>query len=166
MSAITVSTTISSGRRQIVNVRQHTLLMAKWRVLWVLVVFAAIAVSAMGRIAYLGVFQPVSHAASMFDALLPDRGDIVDRNGVPLARAFNAYSLWYNPAALGKGTPLVRPSREIARELVAIFPDLDEDELTGKLNSGKPGYLRRRILPEHANRIHDLGEPALEFPRE
>ena len=27
-------------------------------------------------------------------------------------------------------------------------------------------YLRRRVLPEEANRIHDLGEPALEFPRE
>ncbi|MFN9579273.1 MAG: peptidoglycan D,D-transpeptidase FtsI family protein, partial [Novosphingobium sp.] len=32
--------------------------------------------------------------------------------------------------------------------------------------SGRPGYLRRRILPEDANKIHALGEPALEFPRE
>ena len=39
-------------------------------------------------------------------------------------------------------------------------------ELTARLRSGEPGYLRKRILPEHANRIHALGEPALEFPRE
>ena len=97
----------------------------------------------------------------------PPRADIVDRNGVPLARAFPAYALWYNPAALeGDGPPLVRPVREVAEALVRIFPDMNLAELTQRLASGRPGYLRRRILPEDANKIHSLGEPALEFPRE
>ena len=99
--------------------------------------------------------------------LLPERADIVDRNGVPLARAFPAYALWYNPAALGgDGPPLVGSPREVAEKLVRIFPDLEVNALTARLADGKPGYLRRRILPEDANRIHALGEPALEFPRE
>jgi len=167
MNALTVSTAVSSGRRDLVNVRTRSLLMAKWRVLWVVLGFGFVTLVALVRIAFLGLFQGAATNVDIVNALLPQRGDIVDRNGVPLARAFPAYSLWYNPAALGEGgPPLVRPPREVAQALVAIFPDLNVDELTRRLAEGKPGYLRRRILPEDANRIHALGEPALEFPRE
>jgi len=102
----------------------------------------------------------------MSEALLPSRGEIVDRNGVPLARAFPAYALWLNPDALGGGSPLVKSAEEVADALVRVFPDEDRTKLIAQLRAGKPGYLRRRILPEDANRIHALGEPALEFPRE
>lgn len=166
MSAISISTTIATGRRQLVNVREQSLLVAKWRVLWVLALFAAITACALLRIAFLGAFESMPGNRTMADALLPPRGEIVDRNGVPLARAFNAYALWFNPGALGGGTPLVKPPREVAEALARIFPDMDVDQLTARLAAGKPGYLRRRILPEDANRIHALGEPALEFPRE
>jgi cell division protein FtsI (penicillin-binding protein 3) len=166
MTAMTISTRVTSGRRRVVSVRQYALVMAKWRVLWLIVVFAAIAASSIGRIAYLGVFQPATRSVTMAEALLPARGDLVDRNGVPLARAFDAYALWYNPQAFGDGPPLVRPERDVARELAAIFPEMDEDDLAARLKSGKKGYLRRRVLPEQVNRIHALGEPALEFPRE
>lgn len=166
MTAISVSATISQGRRQLVNVRQRSLLTAKWRVLWVLALFGMIAVTALFRIAFIGLVEATPQNGSLADALTPKRGDIVDRNGVPLARAFPAYALWYNPAALGGGTPLVKSPRQVAEALVRIFPDEDIDLLTRRLASGKPGYLRRRVLPEDANRIHDLGEPALEFPRE
>jgi cell division protein FtsI (penicillin-binding protein 3) len=165
MTALAVAATVTTGRRQLVNVRQRSLLVAKWRVLWVLTLFAAIAVCALVRIVFLGVFEP-SRASSMIDALLPDRGEIVDRNGAPLARAFNAYALWFNPKALGDGPALVKSPAEVAAALVRVFPDMDFADLTRRLAAGKPGYLRRRIMPEDANRIHAIGEPALEFPRE
>ena len=167
MTAIAVASTISTGRRQLVNVRQRSLLLAKWRMLWVLTLFAVIALCALVRITYIGVVEPSRGVSSMADALLPPRGEIVDRNGVPLARAFNAYALWYNPKALGEGgSPLVKSPEEVAAALVRIFPDMDEAEIAAKLAAGRPGYLRRRILPEEANKIHAIGEPALEFPRE
>jgi cell division protein FtsI (penicillin-binding protein 3) len=165
MTALAVAATVTTGRRQLVNVRQHSLLVAKWRVLWVLTLFAAIAVCALLRIAFLGVLEP-SRASSMVDALLPERGEIVDRNGAPLARAFNAYALWFNPKALGDGPALVKSPAEVAAALVRVFPDMDLADLTRRLAAGNPGYLRRRIMPEDANRIHAIGEPALEFPRE
>ena len=166
MTTLAVTATISQGRRQIVSLREISLLTAKWRSFWVLGLFGFVAIVALLRIAFLGVIQPPSRSQSMQEALLPDRGEIVDRNGVPLARAFPAYALWYNPDAMDDGKPLVRSPREVAEALVRIFPDMDPFELTRRLASGKPGYLRRRILPEDANRVHDLGEPALEFPRE
>ncbi len=167
MTSIAISTTLSSGRGALVNVRARSLLMAKWRVLWVVGGFMAIAVAALIRIAILGLFEQAPTQQQFGTTLLPERGDIVDRNGVPLARAFPAYALWYNPAALGgDGPPLVRSPRAVAEELVKIFPDLEVNALAARLAEGRPGYLRRRILPEDANRVHALGEPALEFPRE
>lgn len=167
MSAISVSTTISSGRGALVNVRARSLLMAKWRVLWVILAFIFIAFAATLRILYLGFFADAPAQQQFGTLLVPARADIVDRNGVPLARAFPAYALWYNPKALGTdGSPLVSSPRKVAEALVRIFPDLEVNALAARLAEGKPGYLRRRILPEDANRVHELGEPALEFPRE
>lgn len=167
MTSITVSTAISSGRVELVNVRERSLLMAKQRVLVVVAVFALLALAALLRIAFLGLFESSPARQELSTTLLPARGDIVDRNGVPLARAFPAYSLWFNPAALGdEGPPLVHSAQQVALQLVQIFPDMDAKQLAARLATGKPGYLRRRILPEDANRIHALGEPALEFPRE
>lgn len=165
MNTLAVTTAISTGRRQLVDVRARSLLMAKWRVLWVVLGFGVVALLAFLRIAFLGLFGEGGEDAAL--ALAAPRGDIVDRNGVPLARAFPAYALWYNPAALGDdGAPLVRSPHEVAEALARIFPDMQVADLTKRLADGKPGYLRRRILPEDANRIHALGEPALEFPRE
>ncbi len=167
VSASGVSAAITSGRVELANVRQRSLLTAKLRVLWVALLFTLIGLAALLRICLLGLFEQTPARQDMASALLPVRGDIVDRNGVPLARAFPAYALWYNPAALGgDGPPLVRPASEVAAALVRIFPDENQADLTARLASGRPGYLRRRILPEDANRIHALGEPALEFPRE
>ena len=166
MRALSVTTNVSAGRRQLANTRQRSLLVAKWRALWVLAVFAAIAASAILRIGFLGLFERAPVNQTMAEALLPDRGEILDRNGEPLARDFRAYSLWYNPKALDDGPPLVNQPEKVAASLSRVFPDMNADVLQAKLASGKPGYLRRRILPEHANRIHALGEPALEFPRE
>ncbi|NCU11870.1 MAG: penicillin-binding protein 2, partial [Sphingomonadaceae bacterium] len=167
MSSIAISTALSSGRGALVNVRARSLLMAKWRVLWVVGGFMLIAAAALVRITFLGLFEQAPTQQQFGTTLLPSRGDIVDRNGVPLARAFPAYALWYNPAALGgKGPPLVRSPRAVAEDLVKIFPDLEVNALAARLANGRPGYLRRRILPEDANRVHALGEPALEFPRE
>ena len=167
MNAASITATIAPGRRQLVNVRQQLLLTAKWRVMWVLILFTAITSGALLRIALLGLLQPASTDLSLTDPLLPPRGDIVDRHGVPLARAFPAYSLWFNPKAMGDdGPPLVKSPAEIAAALVRIFPDEDAGRLAARLASGQPGYLRRRILPEEANRVHALGEPALESPFE
>lgn len=167
MTTIAVSTTITSGRGALVNVRARSLLMAKWRVLWVILGFAFIACAAVLRIFYLGFFGDAPAQQQWGTLLVPARADIVDRNGVPLARAFPAYALWYNPTALGTdGSPLVSSPRKVAEELVKIFPDLEVNALAARLAEGRPGYLRRRILPEDANRVHALGEPALEFPRE
>lgn len=162
----TIPTTVSVGRRRLVNVRQRSLLVAKMRSLWILGVFVLVTVLAIFRIVYLGFTGVTPRQGDLADILIPARGDIVDRNGVPLARDFRVYSLWYNPKAMTEGSALIHSPEEVTAGLLRIFPDLDRDEILAKLRAGKPAYLRKSLLPEDANKVHALGEPALEFPLE
>ena len=162
-----VSMAVASGRVQLVTIRQQSLTLARWRVLWVVLAFAFIAMLALVRVAYLGMSDEGLRGTSLEEALLPPRGEITDRNGIPLARAFPAYALWFNPEALGEGgTPLVREPAVVAAKLKAIFPDLNEKAVAAQFAAGKQGYIRRRVLPEEANRVQEIGELALEMPTE
>lgn len=167
MNAYAAPTAIPAGRVHLMQQRYRTVLTARWRVLWVAAIFALVACGALVRIGWLGLAGEAPRRTSLEDALLPPRGEITDRNGVPLARAFPAYALWFNPQAMGdSGSPLVRSPQEVARRLVEIFPDMNEARLAERLASGRSGYLRRRLLPEEANEVFGLGEVALEIPRE
>lgn len=154
-------------RVQLVTVRQVALLTAKQRVLWVALGFFFIAALALLRVAIIGLGDHALRTTPFDEALLPPRGEIVDRNGAPLARAFPAYSLWFNPDALGDGkASLIKSPAQVARELKAIFPDLDARKVAGQLAAGKGVYLRKRVLPEEANKVLRIGELALEMPEE
>lgn len=158
---------IPAGRLPSAGLRAQLLWAARFRLLWLLAGFVVIALVALLRIASLGMGGNAPQRTSLEEALLPPRGEITDRNGAPLARAFPAYAMWFNPKAMGdNGSPLVRSPAEVARALKDIFPDIDEARMAKRLASGQSGYLRRRILPEEANKVFALGEIALEIPRE
>jgi cell division protein FtsI (penicillin-binding protein 3) len=167
MNALTLSAGFAPSRIRLIDIRRRQLLTAQLRLLLLGGGFALVALAALLRVAWLGVVQPAPTEHSMAQALLPPRGEITDRNGTPLARAFPAYALWFNPDALGDGgTPLVKPLPEVVAELKAIFPDLNVTEAARILKAGKPTYLRRRVLPEEVNRVNAIGELALETPAE
>ncbi len=167
MTAAAAVPSIPAGRVQSVNLRAQLLWTARFRVLWILIAFALITLIALLRIGSLGLAGQTPQRTSLQDALLPSRGEITDRNGATLARAYPAYALWFDPKAMGDvGAPLVRSPQEVARALKAIFPDIDEARMASRLASGRAGYLRRRLLPEEANKVFALGEIALEIPRE
>ncbi|RDC59343.1 Peptidoglycan synthase [Alteripontixanthobacter maritimus] len=163
---MTYSTAIATHRVQLVNERQRAVTFARMRVLWIVVIFGLVALVALSRIVFLGLSDNALRSASLEEALLPPRGEIADRNGVPLARAFPAYALWFNPKAMGEDNPLVKSPQRIAAELKAIFPDLETHRVIEKLAKGRSAYLRRRVLPEQASRVQAIGELALELPRE
>jgi cell division protein FtsI (penicillin-binding protein 3) len=167
LPAMAATAPSGAGRIQLIDLRRRALLMAQLRVVLIGLAFCLLAAISLLRIAYLGVVQPAPQARTMADALLPPRGEITDRNGVPLARAFPAYALWFNPDALEDGgAPLVQSADKVAAQLKAIFPDLDAYAVAKQLREGKAGYLRRRVLPEDANKVMAIGELALELPRE
>ncbi|MEM9311294.1 MAG: penicillin-binding protein 2 [Pseudomonadota bacterium] len=154
-------------RESLVEMRARLLNGARQRVFGLVLAFVALTSVALVQILWLGLdggtgpSRPQSANASN-----PARGEILDRNGTPLARAYPAYSLYFHPKAMNPdgSDPLVRSPRELARELTAIFPDLDEVDVARKLAAGQGTTLRRRILPEEANAVWALGELALQSP--
>ena len=158
---------IPAGRVQAVHRRTSLLTTARLRLYLLMFCFALVAAIVLLRISYLGLVGAAPNQTSLAQALLPPRGEITDRNGTPLARTFPVYALWFNPDAMGDdGSPLVGKPDEVAARLKAIFPDLDVARTARMLSSDKGGYILRRVLPEDANRVFDLGEIALELPRE
>jgi cell division protein FtsI (penicillin-binding protein 3) len=121
MNAFALPPVAVRGRIRFVDERRKALLMARLRVLLIGLAFAAIAGIALLRIAYLGVVEPAHGQRSMAAALLPPRGEITDRNGVPLARAFPAYALWFNPQAMADGGPPLVHSPEAASGAAPTF---------------------------------------------
>jgi len=160
MTSIAVSTTISSGRGALMNVRARSLLMAKWRVLWVILGFLFIAFIAMLRILYLGFFADAPAQQQFGTLLVPARADIVDRNGVPLARTIDGYSIRVVPSKL------LNNRQYLADELVKIFPDTPREEFVAKLSGSKPTYIRRRALPDQVAAVNAIGDVGFDFPRE
>ena len=130
------------------------------RLMLVMLVFAGVTFMIVGRLMFLQVFTDRSGGASLANPLIPPRADIVDRNGVPLARTIDAWSIYVHPKKL-LGDP-----KALSVQLAALMPDRSAAEFEAILRSGKTfQYLSRRAVPEMVAAVNALGEPAISFAR-
>jgi len=134
---------------------------AHGRVMLLLLIFAAITLVMAAKMIWMGVDAGTQAERLVSPIPIPGRADIVDRNGVPLARDIDGYAI-----AVRRDRLLGDP-RELAGKLHAIFPDQSEDYFYGKLTSGGQwNYLRPRAVPRDVAAVNALGEIGIEFPRE
>ncbi|NRD88566.1 peptidoglycan glycosyltransferase [Sphingopyxis sp. BSNA05] len=133
---------------------------AHFRLMVLLLVFLAAFTIIIGRLISLTILEDAIPNRASSSAFVPPRGDIVDRNGVPLARTILGYAVRVVPARV------LGDKEVLARQLATIFPDTSAAYFLDKLNGPHPTYLRRRALPEEVKQIHALGEIGIEFPRE
>lgn len=116
-----------------------------------------------GRMAVLASSEPEepSGPSSITAPILSTRADITDREGRILATNLATHALYAQPQEM------IDPARA-ARELAAIFPELDEAELLEDFTGERKFlWIRRQISPEQVQLVHDIGEPGLLFgPRE
>lgn len=130
------------------------------RLMLLLILFMAITAVVILRLTWVGIFAHGADGGDGVSGLIPARADIVDRNGVPLARTMDAYSIAVRPSKL------IGEPAELARKLHEIFPDEPEAAFYKKLTGRGWAYLRRRALPEEVAAVNALGEIGIEFPRE
>jgi cell division protein FtsI (penicillin-binding protein 3) len=133
---------------------------AFWRLLVLAGLFALFLLLIIGRLTTLALFESSRAFGATTTDYVPERGDIMDRNGVPLARTIKAYSIWVQP------DKILGDKKQLAQDLSVIFPDTPAEEFYGKLTAKRAGYLRKRAVPAQVRKVHDLGEIAIEFPRE
>lgn len=88
------------------------------------------------------------------------RGDIVDRNGVILARSLKTLSLYADPK-------MVESPTEVAKNISDLFPDVSYGALLQKLQSKKRFvWVKRDVTPEEQEKILQAGYPGLSFKQE
>lgn len=88
------------------------------------------------------------------------RADVVDRNGVILARSLSMPSLYADPK-------LIAEPEKAAKEIVEIFPTLTYGSILKKLQeNNRFTWIKRNIEPADQAKINNLGRPGLSFKQE
>ncbi|MEZ0167735.1 peptidoglycan D,D-transpeptidase FtsI family protein [Microvirga sp. TS319] len=108
--------------------------------------FAALAM----RLVAFGL-DPAEPRAASPDLIQRARPDIVDRNGVLLAKELKAFSVYAEPRR-------IIDVDEAVEGLVEVFGDLDPHDLRRKFTSGSGfAWIKRSIPPSMADRVWSLG---------
>jgi len=141
--------------------RQQLLALTYHRLMMVMLLFAGVTLLIVMRLGLLQIMLDRSAGQAIGDPLVPARADIVDRNGIPLARTIDAWTIGVHPKRL------LGDVDAVAGQLAELMPERSVDDYRRILKSGKTFvYLNRRAVPELVAAINAIGEPALVFSRE
>ncbi|MBY9063288.1 penicillin-binding protein 2 [Sphingomonas yunnanensis] len=140
--------------------RQQLLATQHLRLMVLMLLFVAGVLVVIGRLTLLGVVAGSERGASVAAAV--PRGDIVDRNGAPLARTIDAWTIGVHPKKL------IGDPSEVARKLAELMPEKgDQSWFYAQIT--KPvsfTYLQRRASPALVEAVNAIGEPGIVFERE
>ena len=148
-------------RLRLVGQRRQILGMMHQRLMFGLLVYAGIIAIIALRILWLAAFGDHAGAKRGLTELVPERADIVDRDGVPLARTIDAWTIGLWPRKV------IGDKLQIARRLAELMPERDEAAYFAMLRSNKSFfYLRRRAAPGLVEAVNTIGEPGIALERE
>ena len=148
-------------RLRLVGQRRQLLAVMHQRLMFGMLVYAGIVAIIALRILYLAAFGDHAGRKEELTSYIPERGDIVDRDGEPLARTIDAWTIAVHP------NKLIGDKLTLARQLAQLMPEHSDEQYFALLKSGKPFfYLRRRASPALVEAVNALGEPGLAIERE
>ncbi|QJQ33788.1 penicillin-binding protein 2 [Sphingomonas lacunae] len=139
--------------------RQRFALAADQRLRILLLAFLFIGAVLLARIGHIFIMGLINGGGAAPAAMF-DRADIVDRNGVPLARSIPVHSI------RSVRSKLMHDPRMLARELARIFPDTTEATFYSRLTGRPSSIIRRRATPDQLNAVNELAEIGFEYPEE
>lgn len=140
--------------------QRHALLATQHlRLMILMLLFVAAVTVVIGRLAWLAIEGAPARASVLGAA---PRGDIVDRNGQPLARTIDAWTIGVHPDRL------LGDRVAIAQKLADLMPDIgDQPYFYGLITRNVPfTYLNRRASPALVEAVNAIGEPGIVFERE
>ena len=148
-------------RLRLVGQRRQMLAVMHQRLMFGMLVYAGIVALIALRILWLAAFGDHAGRKEELTSFIPERGDIVDRDGEPLARTIDAWTIAVHP------TKVIGDKLALAQKLAQLMPEQSEEQYFAMLRSGKPFfYLRRRASPELVEAVNAIGEPGLAIERE
>ncbi len=131
------------------------------RLMILMLLFAFATTVIVARLGWLAISAEPATSRDAAAALVPLRGDIVDRNGAPLARTIDAWTIGVQPGNL------IGDKRDLAQKLAALMPERSEAEYYRLLTMPvRFTYLKHRAMPELVAAVNALGDPGITFSRE
>ncbi len=157
---------------KIIGSRRSTLDVARGRLVFIGIVFSLAYILVAARVIDLTLIQGelprLARMANPDQGATPQetkaqkvlRGDIIDRNGVLLARSLKTASLYADPA-------FITEPEKVAKDLVKVLPDLKYGDVLQKLQrKTRFIWIRRNLAPQDQYAILNLGHPGLSFQDE
>ncbi len=161
MNAPTPALVARPERLRLVGQRRQVLAVMHQRLMFAMIVYGGIIGLIVLRILWLAAFGDHAGRKQSVTAMVPERGDIIDREGHPLARTIDAWTISLHP------NKVIGSKLELARTLARLMPEKGEADYFAMLRSGKTFYyLRRRAPPRLVQAVNDIGEPGLAIDRE
>lgn len=161
MNAPTPALVARPERLRLVGQRRQLLAVMHQRLMIGMLAYGGIVAFVVLRILWLAAFGDPASARVATIGLVPERGDIVDRDGNALARTIDAWSIALFPKRV------IGNKLDLARTLARLMPEKDAATYYAMLRSDKRFYyLRRRAAPDVVEAINALGEPGLALDRE
>ncbi len=148
-------------RLRLVGQRRQMLAIMHQRLMFGMLVYAGLIALIALRILYLAAFGDHAGAKEELTAFVPERGDVLDRDGQPLARTIDAWSIAVHP------NKVIGDKLALAQKLAQLMPERTAEQYFAMLRSGKTFfYLRRRAAPDVVEAVNAIGEPGLAIERE
>jgi cell division protein FtsI (penicillin-binding protein 3) len=111
------------------------------------------------KIIYLSLFPEKNILSKKINVnSIANRSDIIDRNGVILARNINIYSAGVRPR-------LIKNKKNFLINLRIIFPNLNYSEISKKLKNDKFFYIKKRLTEDEKTNLWLIGNKAIIFEK-
>src|ERR1700712_3954871 len=130
---------------------------AQKRLMIMMLLYGGAVCVVLSKLAFFAVFAGPASASTIGGRV--SRGDIVDRNGAPLARTIDAWAIGVHP------DEILGDRRDIAQRLAGIL-GLDENKIYAQLTAKNFAYIERDPSASLVTEVNAIGEPAIVFERE
>lgn len=148
-------------RLKLVGQRRQLLGIMHQRLMVGMLIFGAVVGAVVLRLTWLGLFGDHAGRQASPSSLIPPRGDIVDRDGQPLARTIDSWTVALQPSKI------IGDKQALSIALARLMPEKDAAGWLAEINSDRSFiYLRRRAAPRLVQALNALGEPGIALSRE
>ena len=110
------------------------------------------------KIIYLSLYPEKDFSEKSSQNFIKTRGDIVDRNGIIIARSIDIYSAGVRPR-------LVSSKKKLLINLRLIFPELETNKIKKKLNNNRFFYIKKRLTEDEKTKLWLIGNKAIVFEK-
>ncbi len=144
-------------RKQNINIVK----VSQSRITFLFFVFLGLIIIFFIKIIYLSSFPefPEKNLFLEIDQnFIKERKDIVDINGLILARNINVYSVGIKPN-------LVSDKKKLLLNLKLIFPKLNSTKILKNLNNNKFFYIKKRLTGDEKTKLWLLGDKSIVFEK-